>query len=132
MKIKYLWAGLLLVTSLSVSARTWTSSDGERTFAGEVKNYDAESGKVTVLVDGRSLSFQQDKLSEDDISYLKDWEPTMSEEAKAEKVEENLAEQEVGQHLSDRVVSKLDGDRFKRASLTKTPKYYLLYFSASW
>jgi hypothetical protein len=135
MKMKYLWAGLLLAIALTASARTWTSSDGERTFDGELQEYDAATGKVTVEVEGRALSFEQDKLSEADITFLKDWEPPKEEkspEEKEEAIEEALETQKVGQHLTSRVLSQLDGDRFKRASLTKAPKYYLLYFSASW
>lgn len=54
-------------------ARTWTSSDGTKTFEGELHAYNAESGKVTVkLVNGKELTFPQDKLSEDDIAFLKE------------------------------------------------------------
>lgn len=54
------------------SARTWTSADGEKTFEGDLKSYDAGKGSVTVtLANGRQLTFMQDKLSELDISWLK-------------------------------------------------------------
>jgi hypothetical protein len=63
------------VTSLLLTgahARTWTSADGSQTFDGELNFYDAGNGKVTVtLTNGKRLSFIQDKLSEDDIAYLK-------------------------------------------------------------
>ncbi|MEN8772470.1 MAG: sialate O-acetylesterase [Akkermansiaceae bacterium] len=53
-------------------ARTWTSSDGERTFEGELQAFDADSGKVTVVLKNRrKLTFTQDKLSEEDIAWLK-------------------------------------------------------------
>jgi len=61
---------LLLVTA---QARTWTSTDGSKTFEAELKSYDATTGKVTVtLPNGRLMSFFQDKLSEADITYLKE------------------------------------------------------------
>ena len=53
-------------------ARTWTSADGSKTFEGELQSYDAASGGVTVrLKNGRLTKFSQDKLSEDDIAWLK-------------------------------------------------------------
>ncbi len=55
-----------------VEARTWTSSDGDRTFEGELQSYNAASGKVTVVLKNRrKLTFNQDKLSEQDVSWLK-------------------------------------------------------------
>jgi hypothetical protein len=66
---------LVAVTSLlliGAQARTWTSADGSKTFDGELKSYNSENGKVTVILkNGRSLSFNQDKLSEDDIAFVK-------------------------------------------------------------
>jgi hypothetical protein len=63
------------ITSLLVTgahARTWTSSDGTKTFDGELKSYDPRIGLVTVaLASGTSMHFEQDKLSAADISYLK-------------------------------------------------------------
>ena len=58
---------------LSVAeARTWTSSDGDRTFEGELDSYDAVNGKVTVILKNRrKLTFNQNKLSEEDIVWLK-------------------------------------------------------------
>jgi hypothetical protein len=54
-------------------ARTWTSSDGERTFEGELKSYDPDKGLVGVLLSsGKALNFTQDKLSADDIAFLKE------------------------------------------------------------
>jgi hypothetical protein len=56
----------------SVQARTWTSADGSKTFEGELQSYDAASGKVTVTLPNRKrMTFMQDKLSADDIAWLK-------------------------------------------------------------
>ena len=64
------------VTSLLLAdthARTWTSSDGTKTFEGERESYDAAKGMVTVtLPNGRSITFTQDKLSKADIAFLRE------------------------------------------------------------
>ena len=63
-------AAFLLV--VGVHARTWTSADGTKTFEGKLKSYDATSGKVSVTKpNGKRMSFTQDKLSTDDIAWLK-------------------------------------------------------------
>ena len=63
----------LFFGNVTAQARTWTSSDGVRTFEGELKTYDPEKGALTViLANGKSLSFTQDKLSEADITFLKE------------------------------------------------------------
>lgn len=54
------------------SARTWTSSDGSKTFEGDLKSYDEASGMVVVAVHGgTTMSFKQDVLSADDVTWLK-------------------------------------------------------------
>jgi hypothetical protein len=61
----------LLITS--AHARTWTSADGNKTFEGELRSYDPVIGLVTVdLANGTTLNFKQDKLSAEDIAYLKE------------------------------------------------------------
>ncbi|MEY3395391.1 MAG: y domain 1 [Verrucomicrobiota bacterium] len=66
---------LLAVTSLfltEVHARTWTSADGTKTFEGEFLSYDPATGAVGVtLTGGKVMKFSQDKLSAEDIAYLK-------------------------------------------------------------
>ena len=67
--IVFLGMGFLLSVA---EARTWTSSDGDRTFEGELDSYDAVNGKVTVILKNRrKLTFNQNKLSEEDIVWLK-------------------------------------------------------------
>jgi hypothetical protein len=69
---KFILAAVTSLLLTGAQARTWTSADGSKTFSGELKSYDAGNGKVTVtLSNGRSMNFNQDKLSEDDIAYLK-------------------------------------------------------------
>lgn len=53
--------------------RTWTSSDGSKTFEGELLSYNSATGAVGVtLANGKQLTFNQDKLSEADIEFLKE------------------------------------------------------------
>jgi len=69
--------GLILaaVTSLLLAgahARTWTSADGSKTFEGELQSYDAASGIISVtLPSGKRMNFLQEKLSAEDIAWLK-------------------------------------------------------------
>ena len=66
---------LAVITNLLLTgaqARTWTSADGTKTFEGELKSYDPKIAVVTVaLSNGKSMHFEQDKLSAADIAYLK-------------------------------------------------------------
>jgi hypothetical protein len=63
--------GLLLLAG--AQARTWTSADGTKTFEGELRSYDAAAGKVTVtLPNGKQVVFVQDKLSAEDIAFVKE------------------------------------------------------------
>ena len=68
---------LAAITSLLLTgahARTWTSSDGAKTFEGELKSYDPRIGLITVtLSNGKSMHFEQDKLAAADIAYLKEY-----------------------------------------------------------
>jgi hypothetical protein len=64
---------LSLLLATAIQARTWTSSDGAKTFEGELKSYDAATGMVSVAQPGgKILKFQQDKLSAADITFIKE------------------------------------------------------------
>lgn len=128
MKMKYLLTGCLLASLAWAPARTWTSSDGEKTFEGDLRSFDDATGKVTVLVNGRQIVFDKTKLSENDQGFLAEWKA----ESEKPTASEILTEQKIGQKLTDKVLSRLDGKSFKKASLEKAPEYYLVYFSASW
>ena len=75
MKMKLILCSLVLAAGVIFPAavgRTWTSSDGSKTFEGELQSYDSATGKVTVILANRKrLSFAQDKLSAEDIAWLK-------------------------------------------------------------
>lgn len=125
---------LLLVGLLSVGiseARTWTSSDGAKTFKGVLKQYDHESGKVTVLKDFREVSFQDDVLSDADRAWLKAWAKERVTSS-GSGVEGELDEQKIGAKLKGGVLSKLEGGQFVEYELTSAPDYYVVYYSASW
>ena len=56
----------------AADGRTWTSSDGSKTFEAELTSYDPESGKVVMKrSNGKTLSFKQSILSEEDLEFLK-------------------------------------------------------------
>jgi hypothetical protein len=66
-------AALAWLLLAGVQARTWTSADGSKTFEGELRSYDEATGKVSVtLSNGKQMNFQRDKLSADDIAFLKE------------------------------------------------------------
>lgn len=118
-------SSLLIASS---GARTWTSSDGSRTFEGEIRSYDANTKTVSVLASGRIITFTVEKLSEDDIAYVKEWEVAQT----APDPSELLASSVVGRAVLKAKLHRLDGKRFKSAEMEKAPEYYILYYSASW
>jgi hypothetical protein len=67
---------LLLATLVSLlfslaQARTWTNTDGSKTFEGELKSYDPATGMVEVtLSTGKEMKFSQKVLSDADITFL--------------------------------------------------------------
>lgn len=71
-------AGCGLLLSPLALARTWTSSDGGKTFEGELVAYNAEAGKVTVDLNGRVMTFNQDLLSDADIAFAKENGPKLT------------------------------------------------------
>ena len=85
---------LSVAVVVTCHGRTWTSSDGLRTFEGTLMAYDAERGLVMVKMNnGRTLRFSQDTLSATDIEYLKTakpGEPDTPPPAKARPIPEVL------------------------------------------
>ncbi len=117
-------AALILISS--AQARMWTSSDGAKTFEGTLRSYNAETGMVTVVVNGRPLSFEKAMLSAADIKFLEEDATVKVDPAEA------AAETVVGAQVVKAKLNRLDGDRYKKAELDKAPEYYILYYSASW
>ena len=129
---------LLALSSLSAEVRDWTSADGSRTFSGEVTSYDKATKTVKVTVEGQEVSFTTDKLSEADRTYLSTWDPAAKPavpsetEATETPATEPAAVSTVAQLLATDKLQRLNGENFVAASLEKKPKYFLLYYSASW
>lgn len=93
----------VLFFAVSGEARTWTSPDGAKTFEGELKSYDPESGLVSVkLANGKILKFAQDKVSAADNAFLKEQgkvdanAPAPSASVVADIAEEKLLERSDG------------------------------------
>ena len=61
----------IFLTALCSHARTWTSADGQKTFEGELVEYNEKTGQVTVDVAGKKLTFKEQVLSVADVDYLK-------------------------------------------------------------
>lgn len=110
---------LALILLAGAQARTWTSSDGAKSFEGELHSYDPASGKLAVkLSNGKQMAFQQDKLSAADITFLK----------------ENGAKQPEGDSAGKSTIGKLDADPkslFKKhdgkaADMTKPVQVFIL------
>ncbi len=124
-------AAFLIGLGVTANARTWTSSDGSKTFEAELRSYDSAAGTVSVVNDkGQLVRFSASMLSEADQAFLKEQEatkPSMAEDPSA-----SLASQVVGQKISKAKLHKLDGRRYRRAEIEKAPEYYILYYSASW
>lgn len=62
---------ICLLTALSTHARTWTSADGKSSFEGELIEYNAKTGQVTVDRGGKQITFKEQMLSAGDIAFLK-------------------------------------------------------------
>lgn len=85
----FLLISVACVFAVSVNARTWTSANGAKTFQGELKSYDVASGKVTVTKpNGRHMTFKQDKLSADDVTWLKENGGSESGASQPSKIDE--------------------------------------------
>jgi len=120
---------ILIALCLPLGARTWNSSDGGKTFEGEIRSYDSAAGKVTVLLaSGKSLTFDQSKLSEGDIAFLKEYEA----EANKPDPKELLEAQILGGKIAKAKLHKLVDKKFAKAEMEFAPEYYILYFSGSW
>ena len=118
----------------AVSARTWTSADGSKKFEGELKAFDKDGGKVTVIMrNGRSMTFDIAKLSEGDQTFLEENAAGDAAAGGGDNVREALKAQKGGSKLSSRgLLEKIDGKKFAKYEFTKAPEFYIVYYSASW
>lgn len=134
-KILLFAASLALLGQGPLAARTWTSADGSKTFEGELRALSERAKTVTVLMEGGKLrTFKISLLSEEDRNFLRKEGHKIILAASAGKGADNtLQEQKIGKNLAkEGILSKLEGESFVGHKLTKTPDYYIVYFSASW
>ena len=114
-------------------ARTWTSADGKNTFEGEFVS--ATETRVTVNRNNGKITFDISKLSDDDQTFIKEETATAEAAAKAKAESDKLKDAAIPKALSRKLV-KLDasGKRYEKFELADgiIPKYYVVYYSASW
>ncbi len=106
--------------------RTWTSADGDQTFTGDYISHTED--KVTVRKNGKIRTIPQSLLSQADITWLS------TQNTKKQPPSDTTPAPDLGK-IGEKIKGKLtlfNGKRYARYTMTKTPEYYLLYFSASW
>jgi hypothetical protein len=118
-KREILTMGVVMAMATTALARTWTSSDGKNTFEGDFVS--ATDSKVTVDRARGEITFDISKLSDADQTFVR------RSSAAFQKA--------LPKALSGKLV-KLDseGKRYEKFELSDgvAPKYYLVYYSASW
>jgi len=120
---------LLAATLIGSSfARTWTSSDGSKTFEGDFVRGNAES--VTVKKGGKNMTFKLSLLSEADQNWTKEAIAKIAQEEAEKSAAEEFTNSAFGKFLAK--TKKFDGRKYKKAPLETVPEYFLLYYSASW
>lgn len=62
---------ILLFAASGTDARTWTSANGRSTLEGELVEYNATKGEVTLESGGKRLTIKQQMLSNQDLAFLK-------------------------------------------------------------
>lgn len=110
--------------------RTWTSAtDASKTFEAEFKSSDGKT--VTVLRNRRIQKFKITLLSKEDQEWVE------AEMAKGdEKVgssgmtSSEFAKTDFGKALKK--VKKINGKKYAKSGIEEVPKFFILYFSASW
>lgn len=123
---------LITIASLMLAglgqARTWTSADGSKTFEGDFVSCDDSS--VTVKRGLKKMTFKLALLSDDDQKWVKAESEKIAAAAENKKAAAEFAESDFGKAFKK--LQKLDGKKFAKHELEEAPKYFLLYFSASW
>lgn len=128
MKRTRLLTAIAIAAMMSPSlARTWTSADGAKTFDGEYVS--STDTSVTVIKNGRKVTFKLDLISEEDQKWIKE-EGQKAVEAKA-KESASLDDQVIGKKLKGKTV-RVMGKKFESQDTDKVPQYYFVYYSASW
>ena len=129
MKTFAITTAILILVSCNGLARTWTSADGKKTFEGTLRSYNPTTGIVTVVLEnGSPIEFEKSVLSPGDIEFLS----SAGNVSGAEMPKGPDTETKIGKLVAKAKLHRIEGDRYKRADLEKSPEYYLLYYSASW
>ena len=128
MKVNFL---ATLTTALllgGAQGRVWTNVDGSKTFEADFISTDGKT--VTVKRGVRQMTFKIDLLSKKDQEWAKEAEKKRVQ-AEANKVAaEKFENSDFGKAVSK--LCKFDGTKFSDHALESPPKFFLLYFSASW
>lgn len=112
-----------MLLQVSASARTWTSSDGSKTFDGELLAYDAETGDVSVeLANGKKLNFKQTVLSAADIEFLKE-KGTVTP---APKEAPTAAPSSSGSGLAKEITGEIPKHDGKEADMSKPVQVFIM------
>ncbi len=109
-------------------ARTWTSADGSKTFEGEFISSSGDS--FTVKQGFNERTFKLTILSEEDQKWAKAEGLKAAAAAENKKAAAEFAASDFGKAFKK--LHKLGDKKFVKHELEEAPKYFLLYFSASW
>lgn len=85
---------------------------------------------VTVKRGIKELTFKLELLSEEDQKWAKEEGAKMAAAEANKEAAAEFAESDFGKALKK--LQKLDDKKFVSHELEEAPKYFLLYFSASW
>lgn len=128
MNTKILTSSLILLLTGSGFSRTWTSADGAKTFEGDFVSSNANS--VTVLKNGRKLTFKLEILSKEDQDFVAEAVKKAAAEEADNQAVADFKDSDLGKFLKK--TQKFSGSRFKKHPIETVPEYFLLYYSASW
>lgn len=127
MKSLFLLLGALVLAG-PCPGRTWTSANGDKQFTADFVSSEAET--ITVLRNGKKVTFKISLLSEDDQAWIESEAERAQQAEEAKKAAADFAESDFGK--SFKKLQILKGKRLTRRKLETAPKFFLLYFSASW
>ncbi len=115
----------------SASARTWKSADGSKSFKADFVKLEGDLLTVKRST-GKTMTFKLTLLSDDDKKFATEEAERMAKEAADAAASAELANAKIPKALKGKLV-RLEGKSLKKYELSsKTPKYYVLYYSASW
>jgi hypothetical protein len=123
---------LMTIASLALVgsglARTWSNADGSKTFEGEFVLCDGTS--VTVKRGIKEMTFKLTLLSEDDQKWAKAEGEKVATSVENKKTTEDFSKSKFGKAFKR--LQKFEDTKFVSHELEEAPKFFLLYFSASW